>query len=212
MAGDPSPLHGQGWLNPWKVESSDSKSALLTYHHEQSEWPWAYESTQLFRLDEAGFSVLLTCLNKSSEPMPCGLGLHPYFDCGPRTLIDTRVDCAWTVDENVLPIEKVPAKDRYDLQHRLVCGQDLDNGFGGWGGEARMSDPDWPYDLSLTSPDEKFFQLYSPLEGGIFVAEPVTHANAALNRPENEWPELGMRVLEPGETTSLEMRLEVIPK
>ena len=34
---------------------------------------------------------------------------------------------------------------RYDLRDRLVCGQGLDNGFGGWGGEARMSDPDWPY-------------------------------------------------------------------
>ena len=27
-----------------------------------------------------------------------------------------------------------------------------------------------------------------------FVAEPVTHANAALNAPEKEWAELGLRV------------------
>ncbi len=75
-----------------------------------------------------------------------------------------------------------------------------------------MSDPDWPYELRLSSPQAKFFQIYSPPEGGIFVAEPVTHANAALNAPESEWPELGMRVLDPGETMSLDMRLEVIPK
>lgn len=212
MAGDPSPLHGQGWLNPWSVEHSDSKSASLVYHHEPGEWPWAYDATQEFTLDEGGFSVLLTCCNKASEPMPCGLGEHPYFDCGPKTRIDTLVDCAWTVDENVLPVQKVPATGRYDLEHRLVCGQDLDNGFGGWAGNARMSDPDWPYDLSLTSRSAKFFQLYSPLEGGIFVAEPVTHANAALNRPESEWSEWGMRVLQPGESMSLEMRLEVITK
>jgi aldose 1-epimerase len=75
-----------------------------------------------------------------------------------------------------------------------------------------MSDPDWHYDLRLSSPEEKFFQIYSPPQGGIFVAEPVTHANAALNAPENEWPELGMRVLEAGEEMRLDMRLDVIPK
>ncbi len=91
---------------------------------------------QEFALDERGFSVRLTCRNTSNEPMPCGLGQHPYFDCGPETRIDTKVDCAWTIDERVLPIEKFPREGRYDLRNRLVCGQDLDNGFGGWGGEA----------------------------------------------------------------------------
>jgi aldose 1-epimerase len=33
MAGDPSPLHGQGWLNPWRVAWADEHSALLDYHH-----------------------------------------------------------------------------------------------------------------------------------------------------------------------------------
>jgi aldose 1-epimerase len=212
MAGDPSPLHGQGWLNPWTVEHQDTTSAVLTYRHEPGEWPWSYEARQEFALDERGFSVHLACRNTSAQPMPCGLGQHPYFDCGPGTRIDTHVECAWTIDDKVLPVEKVAAEGRYDLSDRLVCGQDLDNGFGSWGGEARMSDPDWPYELRLTSPEAKFFQVYSPPHGNIFVAEPVTHANAALNAPESEWRELGMRVLEPGESMSLDLRLEVIPK
>jgi aldose 1-epimerase len=212
MAGDPSPLHGQGWLNPWDLERRDETSAVLTYRHEADEWPWSYEARQEFALDEHGLSARLTCRNTSGEPMPCGLGHHPYFPCGPATRLDTSVACAWTIDEKVLPVEKIPAEGRYDLRDRLVCGQGLDNGFGGWAGEARMSDPDWPYDLRLSSPEAKFFQLYSPPQGGIFVAEPVSHANAALNAPESEWPELGMRVLAPGEEMRLDMRLEVIAK
>jgi aldose 1-epimerase len=212
MTGDASPLHGQGWLNPWTIEEASEVEATLSYRHHAGEWPWDYEARQEFALDERGFSVRLTCRNSSDEPMPCGLGQHPYFPCGPETRIDTRVECAWTIDEKVLPLEKVPADGRYDLRNRLVCGQHLDNGFGGWGGQARMSDPEWPYELRLSSPDANFFQLYSPPEGGIFVAEPVSHANAALNHPESEWPELGMHVLEPGESMSLDMRLEVIPK
>jgi aldose 1-epimerase len=212
MTGDPSPLHGQGWLSQWTVEREDKTNALLAFRHEAGEWPWAYEARQHFALDENGLSVRLTCRNASDDPMPCGLGQHPYFPCGSETQIDTRVDCAWTIDDQVLPVEKVPAEGRYDLRDRLVCGQNLDNGFGGWGGQARMSDPGWPYELRLTSSDAKFFQVYSPPEGGIFVAEPVSHANAALNAPESEWEELGMRVLGPGEEMSLDMRLEVLAK
>jgi aldose 1-epimerase len=212
MAGDPSPLHGQGWLNPWTVDQATDQSAVLTYRHHTGEWPWDYEARQEFALDERGFSVTLACRNVSDEPMPCGLGQHPYFPCGSETRIDTQVTDAWTIDEHVLPVDKVPAQGRFDLRNRLACGQDLDNGFGGWGGEARMSDPAWPYDVRISSPEAKFFQLYSPPEGGIFVAEPVTHANAALNEPEERWPELGMRVLNRGEAMSLGMRLDVIPK
>jgi aldose 1-epimerase len=212
MAGDPSPLHGQGWLNPWRVAWADEQSALLDYHHGAGEWPWTYDASQQFALGERGLSIRLTCRNTSDEPMPCGLGVHPYFPCGPETRIDTEVDCAWTVDKRGLPGAKVPAEGRYDLRDRHACGQDLDNGFGGWGGEARMSDPDWPYDLRLSSAEAQFFQLYSPPEGGIFVAEPVTHANCALNHPESEWPGLGMRVLAPGDAMSLDARLEVTAK
>ena len=211
MPGDPSPLHGQGWLNPWRVEQANDSSAALTYRHEAGEWPWDYEARQHFDLDEGGLSAEISCRNQSADAMPCGLGFHPYFPCGPATRLDTLVTSAWTVDEKVLPVQQVPAEGRYDLRNRLVCGQDLDNGFGGWGGEARMSDPDWPYAIRMTSPDAHFFQLYSPPQGSLFVAEPVTHANAALNAPEEQWPAVGMRVLDPGEEMSLTMRLDVIP-
>ena len=210
MAGDPSPLHGQGWLNAWTVDQAGERSATLNFHHEAGEWPWDYEARQEFALDARGLSIRLSCHNRSSEPMPCGLGMHPYFPCGPETRIDTEVTTAWTIDEHVLPMEKIPAEGRFNLKDRLVCGQDLDNGFGGWGGATMLTDPDWPFEIRLSSPTARFFQLYSPPAGGIFVAEPVTHANAALNAPEEQWKELGMRVLDPGEEMRLDARLEVI--
>jgi len=212
MAGDPSPLHGQGWLNPWQAVESGADRAVLSYRHAAGEWPWDYEARQEFAVDENGLAATLSCRNASRDPMPCGLGFHPYFPCGPQTRLDTDVSIAWTVDKDVLPLAEVPAAGRYGLKDRLVCGQGLDNGFGGWGGEARMSDPDWPYAIRMSSGEAHFFQLYSPPTGGIFVAEPVTHANAALNAPEEQWPELGMRVLDPGEEMSLTMRLELQPR
>lgn len=210
MPPDPNPLHGQGWLNAWEVEQIGADHAELKYCHRADEWPWAYEARQTFTLDDDGLSLALSCTNRSDEPMPCGLGQHPYFQCTPQTRIDTGVETVWTIDEHVLPVEQVPAAGRYDLQDRLVCGQDLDHGFGGWSGRAVISDPQRPFRIAMSSPDAHFFQLYSPASGGLFVAEPVSHANAALNAPEEEWAELGMRVLEPDETMALTMRVDVL--
>jgi aldose 1-epimerase len=209
METDASPLHGDGWLARWDVVSASDRDCELRFFHAPGDWPWAYEAGQHFALDDRGLAVRLSCRNLSDEPMPCGLGQHPYFHCTPETILDTEVTDAWTVDEKVLPVEKVPATGRYDLHERHVCGQDLDNGFGGWSGSCRIRTPGAPAEIAFSSADARFFQLYSPSEGGIFVAEPVTHANAAMNEPEGRWAELGVRVLEPGEAISLTTRFEV---
>ena len=211
MPPDPSPLHGQGWLAAWEVERCAAAAAELVYRHEPGEWPWAYEARQVFALDDAGLTLELTCANRSDEPMPCGLGQHPFFPCTPATRLDTRVESVWTIDEHVLPVERIAAAGRFDLSDRLVCGQGLDHGFGGWGGRAVITDPALPFRIEMSSPDARFFQLYSPTGGGLFVAEPVTHANAAMNEPEESWQELGLRVLQPGETMSMTMRVDVVP-
>jgi aldose 1-epimerase len=211
MPGDPSPLHGQGWLAAWEVERATADEAELVFRHAGGEWPWTYEARQVFRVRDRRLDVMITCRNEDAEPMPCGLGQHPYFPCGPHTRLDTEVATVWTIDRDVLPIEEVPAAARYDLRDRLVCGQDLDHGFGGWGGRFRLTDPDRGFATELSSPDARFFQLYSPPAGGLIAAEPVSHANAALNEPEEAWPRLGLRVLAPGETMSLQMRIEVTP-
>lgn len=209
MAGDPSPLHGQGWLNPWRVVAASRTEATLEYQHPAGEWPWTYVAQQRFKLDESSLEIALSCRNLSAEPMPCGLGQHPYFLCSDKTRIATKVSEVWTIDDHVLPVARIAATGRFELSDRAVCGLGLDHGFGGWRGHASFSDPDWPFNIGMSSPHASFFQLYSPQAGGIFVAEPVTHANAALNAPEEEWADLGMRILAPDEQMTLAMRLEI---
>ena len=68
MAGDPSPLHGQGWLSPWRVDDASASEARLSFHHQPGEWPWAYRAEQHFALDDGGLSLNVSCRNLSSEP------------------------------------------------------------------------------------------------------------------------------------------------
>ena len=210
MAGDPSPLHGDGWLGPWLVESRSGSGVCLFYAHQPGEWPWVYEARQAFRLSDAGLEAEISCRNLSVEPMPCGLGFHPYFPCDAQTRIDTSVEQVWEVDDKVLPTGVLPAVGRYALDGQPACGRGLDNGYGGWGGEMRLTAGDGAV-TRMSSPDAGFFQIYSPEGGGMLAAEPVSHANAALNEPEERWTELGLRVLGPGETMRLRMTLSLEP-
>jgi len=209
LPGDASPLHGQGWRAPWSVESVAADRAEMAYRHEADDWPWAYEARQRIDLSPEACSIELTCRNLSSQPMPCGLGLHPYYPCDAGTRLDTPVATVWTVDADVLPVEQLPAEGRYSLDNRLVCGQDLDNGFGGWGGAARIHWPGQPVALELSSSDAGYFQVYSPVGRGFFAAEPVQNANAALNAPQEQWPPLGIEMLAPGESRRLRARFRV---
>lgn len=202
------PLHGQGWRGCWRVESASPTAAQLAFDHPPGEWPWAYTARQAFRLDASGLGITLDCTNEADTAMPCGLGLHPWFPCDAETVLDAPVAGVWTVDDELMPVEARPATGRYALQHRHIAGADLDNGYYGWSGRAEIA---WPGFATLTmSAPVSRFQVYAPPSGEIFVAEPVTHANAALNAPEAEWSALGLRVLEPGETMSLTTRFDVV--
>lgn len=210
--GDPSPMHGQGWRASWEVVRQDEASVELVYRHAAGAWPWSYEATQRIALSPDALTVELRCRNTTlaDGAMPCGLGLHPYYPCDADTVLDTVVARAWTVDALVLPVADVPATGRYDLRARRICGQDLDNGFDGWNGRASIVWPGRGASLSLSSGDAPRFQVYSPPTGGVFVAEPVQNANAALNRPQASWPDAGLAMLRRGDKRVLRARFEVV--
>ena len=210
LPGDASPLHGQGWRAAWLVESVAGDRIEMAFRHEAGEWPWAYESRQRIMLSPGDCAIELNCRNLSDQPMPCALGLHPYYPCTAQTLLDTGVSSVWTVDQDVLPVARLPATGRYSLQNRLICGQDLDNGFDGWSGEARITWPGQPVALKLSSPDAPYFQVYSPVGRGFFAAEPVQNANAALNAPQDQWQQFGIQMLAPGESRQLRVQFTVL--
>lgn len=211
MPGDRSPIHGQGWRAAWVPVSADERSAVLAFEHESGEWPWRYRAQLRFTLDEAGLDVALSCRNLSDQAMPCGLGLHPYFHCQSDTELDAEVTEAWTVDHDVLPVARTPAEGPFDLSRRKICGQGLDNGFEGWNGQAVISWPSRRLTLTMTSADAGRFQVYSPLGGGIFAAEPVQNANTALNQPVDQWSALGLQQLAKNQQAELHVRFAVTP-
>jgi aldose 1-epimerase len=204
------PLHGQGWRGSWSVVRAQPEGAELAFGHEPGEWPWAYEARQVFALDERGLSIDLEVINISGEVMPAGLGQHPYFPANSETVLSTQVTEVLTVDDEVMPVGLEPATGRYDLHERRIERAGLDNGYEGWSGLAELRWPDRSLTLRITASDNaRRFQVYAPEEGGVVVAEPVTHANDAFSHPEERWASLGLVLLEPGAAMTMTARFEV---
>jgi aldose 1-epimerase len=205
------PLHGPGWRSPWTVAGADGSAAELTFRHAPGEWPWAYESRQRFVLDERGLTIDLSVQNQADEVMPAGLGLHPYFPADAETVLSTTVTEVLTVDDEVMPVALEPAAGRYDLHERRIAGAGLDNGYEGWSGSAELRWPNRDLALRITaSENARRFQVYAPEEGGVVVAEPVTHANDAFSHPEERWPQLGLVLLEPGAVLAMSGRFALV--
>lgn len=77
------------------------------------------------------------------------------------------------------------------MQQRPTCGQALDS----WSGLAFLYWREREAALRLSSFDAGRFQVYSPASAGLFVAEPVQNANAALNEPQERWRQFGISLL-----------------
>jgi len=217
MPGQKHPMHGSGWRRAWTLTTHDDAHAELVLRHTASEWPWTFEARQRVELDEHGLTLTLSVRNLSDHPMPAGLGFHPYFLCDERTTLNADTRWVWLTDDELMPTQRQPVSGRYLIHNRSMLEQALDNGYEGWSGHATI---DWgPIGLRMSAPSTPFFQCFSPRPGaglyvpegwGVFAAEPVTHANAALNRPAGEWPATGLRILQQHQQTTLSARFEVL--
>ena len=202
------PLHGQAWQEPWTLESHTSNTATIRFRHSPGHWPWLYEVHQTVEVSETGILIAITLTNLDSAPMPAGIGLHPYFPSTEFTRLRTQVSSVQLTDGDTLVTgDTAPAELDYDLSDRRISGSGLDHGFADWSGELEILYPD--YGVRMTaSPNARWLQVYTPVDAAYFCAEPVTHANDAFAAPETSWPDLGVKVLETGDTVHMVTRLQ----
>ncbi len=207
MPPEPHAIHGHGWQDCWKVERETKTSATLSYAHSSDAWPWDYEATQQFKLVDDGVNITLSVTNCSANPMPAGLGWHPYFD---RTDAVLRVQTAeiWSVDETSCVSKYCAVQQRENLSSgRVVESLNLDTSFRV---ESKKIEMSWPTH-SLTMESDPIFMgatIFVPPGETFFCAEPISHVPNAVNSdlsPE----ETGLQIIEPGQTISGTIKLRI---
>lgn len=198
------PLHGLGWLLPWRVVRSDAASALLEHAHDGTgEWPWAYVAHQHVALDTTGATIRLIVQNRSNEPAPMGLGLHPYFRRSPDTVVNFTAEAMLGIDEEFLPDGARHPAEMFAPWNAgaELPGELVDHCFAGWSGSATITDAQGT--IAVRGFGAPHCHVYAPPGGAELCVEPVNHTPDALNRA----PE-AMTVLPPGCAAGIAMRIE----
>jgi aldose 1-epimerase len=218
VAGHPHPLHGHGWLGPWQVLEQSERAVELSFAYEGDDWPSAYRARRRLELGRGPhglgeLTITMTLENTGTRRMPAGLGTHPYFPRTPRTRFVAKTEHVWLADETCIPTRRIPVPKEWDARAGLSPDTvDLNHCFSGWDGAALIEQPDHSLSLRLEA-DRIFshFVVYTPPGEDFFCAEPVTHANDAVNLVTRGESDVGFVVLEPGEELSGRVRFVVAP-
>ena len=184
-AGDPHPLHGQGWLACWQVVDASSAEATLRFEGGGDAWPWRYAVEEHVRVAPSALALRLSVENLSATPMPAMLGLHPYFGDPGHARLEAHVPRVWTTDRAALPVAEVRTPPDWSFEPgRPVGAIPLDHSFVGWGGEAQVRWPDRR--LTLRATNCRCLHVYVPQGRDFFCLEPQTAAAGALSRDRDE--------------------------
>jgi aldose 1-epimerase len=209
---EPHPLHGIGWLRPWKLLALEPARAVLALAHAaDAHWPWDFEARQELLLSPGGLTLRLAATNRDRVPMPCGLGHHPYFPQPPGTWLQAGTEAMWETDAEVLPTALVAG---HPVVRALRAGTPVqalhtDNNFTGWSREALLR---WPADGQgparhlrlLAQPPLDMFVLYRQPTLPFLCAEPVSQCTDWLNLQGRYPPaQLGGTELAPGATLAV---------
>ncbi|MDR6535728.1 aldose 1-epimerase [Variovorax soli] len=212
-AGEPYPIHGDGWLQAWQLDSLADDAATMTLHSQRFDGnPYEYRAVQRFRLVDDGLEQTLEVQHLGSTPLPYGLGVHPWFLRTPHTRIVAPVQGVWLCGDDPLPTRHTAhiPEDWNLTRGAPAFGSFVDNGYTGWGGHARIEWPEHGLQLQLAMPDFEqdggaathYCLVYRPLDGPAFCFEPITQPIDAFHlegRP-------GLRTLVCGQALTMRMQ------
>ena len=211
--GMPYPIHGDGWQQHWQYWQIDAGSLDMTLESNQfNSNPHHYCAKQTFELVDSGMDQSLTVTHLGEEPLPYGLGLHPWLPRNKHTKLQAHVDGVWLSYPDCLPkAHTTDFPSAWDLNSGIsTAGTLIDNCFTGWNGQARVTWSDHELELTLRhsiastevstySIQPNYLLVYRPTRGDHFCLEPVSHPIDAFHQPGQP----GLQMLEKGESLSL---------
>jgi aldose 1-epimerase len=206
-AGEPCPIHGDGWQQQWEVRSQSATSAQLVLERDDGA-PFSYRAQLHYTLHGATLEVALAVENRGEYTMPFGLGLHPWLPRSDGVMLRARAATTWQRGDDGLPAAQTGIPDDWNfaaLRH-LPSGV-IDNVFAGWDGQAEIVWPETGVRLHISA-DMGYYIVYTRPGAGFFCFEPVDHAINAHNLPGGP-AHNGLSLLAPGQSLARKVRFAV---
>jgi aldose 1-epimerase len=220
-------IHGFACRSPWSVANFDtnanSANLLMVFEpklnapHVAALWPGEYRLRLNIEFKPTKLSFIAVVQNMGEEPLPWGLGYHPYFkltDSGEE--VQLAADSYWELDQ-YLPTGNILAVDaNRDLrQPRRITELNCDDLYT----NLPIEGADWLVTagsiyysnsrrLNLhTSPQFKELVVFNPPHRQAICLEPYTCPTDAMNLTVSGH---GMQVLQPGESKHVTFEMQFV--
>jgi len=170
-------------------------------------WPWPYEVTLAAEARDTAFSLRWRLTNMADEPMPAGIGFHPWW----RRPVQVRVDAGLVYASNVTPAaDPSPVSGALDLRAGGFPADGLD---GTWTDASvppvELAWPEIGVNATMAaSVGARFVAMATPPGLDAIAVEPQTHAPDGLRRLLDGRAD-GLAWLPAGEALTLEIEIQV---
>lgn len=201
----PRDIVGVAASRAWAVLEHDAASAMLAYaHRPDAAWPFAFDCSHTVRLQPGRLDLALAITNQAGRPAPAGVGWRLRFPVRAGRRVAFGAGGRWAFDAEHLPLHLLPAIG-IDADTATLAADDAYeawDGVAGWSGNGAS--------LRLTSPLSRLL-VQDGADDGALVLAPVSHAPNAvhLHAMGAARPELGLCILQPGETLVAQAAIEV---
>ena len=217
---DGTAIHGLVKDRPWRIIDRSPLTATLEFDSRAEAglaFPWPFRAVVRYALSEDTLSVSLSVRNeaRNGDPMPAGLGFHPFF---PRALAEQQdqVSIRYSGRGRYPARGMIPTGPAAPDDVTLHLASDrpleelaLDDVFLGSANGATIT---WPASgvrlVYSCSPTLSHAVIYTGLADA-FCFEPVTMVNDGFNLAELGWPQTGVAGLRPGTSLSAEWSLRI---
>ncbi len=202
--------HGYARDHAWEAGDCTETSAVMRYRDSGRQFPWQFCLEQTVTLAPDGITIMLSLTHEGTEPLPYGMGLHPWFPKGTDTTLTFHSEGAFRTDTRGLPLPGTDAQPAFTQGQAQPLAEIplFDRCFKAWVPcRAQIRSAAQGAEICLEAGGAlRHLHVYVPDTRPVFCAEPVSHAPDVIHRPELG-ADAGMAVLAPRATMTGWMRL-----
>ena len=200
------PIHGDGWKKQWQVlEQSPSHVTLgLTHDKKDNGFPFSYSAKLTYKIADGNLSVEMSVHNPSPLPMPCGLGIHPFFVREKDVELNFKSQVVWSNESDPIFDEPYTTPTAWNFDGgKPLKNAVFDTCFGGFEEQARIVYPSKDITVDVTTSDLfHHVVLFAPKGKNFFSLEPSSNASNAFNLAADGVIGTGIRSIGPNQSIS----------
>ncbi len=207
------PIHGDGWKSTWKVQSQQDDKVVLTLKHNKNNggFPFSYNAELIYSLQKTRLEIEMKITNPGHLPMPCGMGIHPFFVKTKDVELDFATQMVWSNESDPIFDKPYETPSTWQFQGgRPLKNAVFDTCFDGFDGKASILYPDTGITVNIEADNQfKHIVLYVPRGKNFFCLEPASNAINAFNLAANGIIGTGMKSIGPEQSMCGKLALEI---